>query len=111
MRPLVFSCALAACLAGNPPAPDPSLIARIQARITENLAHLPDYTCAQTIERSRRRDLHQSWRTADQVRLEVGYIGGRELFAYPGGERLDEADVRRPVPGGLIGRCVFAMFV
>jgi hypothetical protein len=109
MRPLAFCCAITVCLAGNPPAPDTPLIARIQARITENLAHLPDYTCTQTIERATRRSPHETWRTADQVRLEVGYVGERELFGYPGGEQLDEAEVSHLVPGGVIGSGDFAM--
>src|SRR5689334_21400623 len=109
MRITVLACAVSACLAGNLPVTDPSLVARIRTHVAENLARLPDYTCTQTIERATRRSSRDSWRTADLVRLEVAYVGDKELFGYPGGEQLDEAEVTRLVPNGVIGSGEFAM--
>lgn len=32
--------------------PQPEMVARVRQRMAENLAHLPNYTCLETIERS-----------------------------------------------------------
>ncbi|HZU27409.1 MAG TPA: hypothetical protein VFA04_17915 [Bryobacteraceae bacterium] len=109
MRPLALICAISACLAGNAPSDDALLLARIRARMIENLGRLPDYTCVQTIERATRHSPRDSWRTEDLVRLEVAYVGDRELFGYPGGDQLDEAEVTRLVPTGAIGSGDFAL--
>src|SRR5581483_7257101 len=98
MRPLALICAISASLAGTLPAEDATLLARIRAHIVEDLSRLPDYTCTQTIERSTRRSARDGWRTEDLVRLEVEYVGKRELFGYPGGEQVSEAEVTRVVP-------------
>jgi hypothetical protein len=109
MRPLALICAISAGLAGNLPVDDAALLARIRARMANDLARLPDYTCTQTIERSTRRTPHESYRTEDLVRLEVAFVGDKELFGYPGGERVDEAEITRLVPTGAIGSGDFAL--
>src|SRR5579884_31633 len=104
---LALFCAISACVAGTLPAENGSLVARIRARMIEDLARLPDYTCTQTIERTTRHSPHDGWRTEDLVRLEVAYVGNKELFGYPGGEQLDEAEISRLVPNGAIGSGAF----
>jgi hypothetical protein len=43
------------------------------------------------------------FRDRDTVRLEVAYIGGRELFPYPGADEIAETEVSRLAPDGPIG--------
>ena len=59
-----------------------ALVTRVRQRMAENLAHLPNYTCLETIERSvRRRTKDNVFR--DRVRLEMGFIEARELRLRP----------------------------
>ena len=54
------------------------LLSRIKRHMREEIAHLPDYTCLQTVRRFRDKG------PADTVVLQVLYAGGKELYASPG---------------------------
>jgi hypothetical protein len=79
---------------------DPQL-ARIRAKMADNLRRLPNYTCLMTVARSARpagrvRDLvHQ-----DTIRLEVAEVGDKELFAWPGAALVDQR-IEDFVPDGV----------
>ena len=93
-------------------AADPSaeLLARIRQRMVDNLARLPNYTCLETIER--RAGPVDSRRLAliDRLRLEVAYVGRRELYAWPGAKRFEEKPIDEIVGrGAAIGLGSFAL--
>lgn len=89
--------------------PDVLLLARVKARMAENLARLPNYTCTETIERSVRRARGRRFELLDLVRLEVALVGGKELFAWPGAGGFEEREIRDfAPPGGAIGNGNFA---
>ena len=73
------------CGAQTPPSAETLLLSRIREKIASNLASLPSYTCLETTERSERADRAASFRVSDILQLEVAEIGGKELFAKPGG--------------------------
>jgi len=104
MRLWFVCCAL---VAAN--AQDPSLLDKVKARAGENLKRLPNYTCTETIDRfvERRRfgKLHRA-----PVRLDVAYVGGKELFGRPGSGKIDEPDIAKFVDRP-IGNGQFALFV
>jgi hypothetical protein len=83
-------------------------LARIRQRVERFTAQLPDYTCLETIERSTRNSAARPFKRVDTVRLEVGQIGGKEVFSWPGAERFDEAGPSDLVGAGTISTGEFA---
>jgi hypothetical protein len=96
----------------NPHAPmDPDLLllARIKVVMSENLARLPDYTCLQTIERSRRQGPKRKFELQDTIRLEVAMVKGNELFSWPGAGKFEDRKISDIVGGGAIGNGNFGI--
>jgi len=90
------------------PAPDLSLLSRIKGKVAENLRRLPNYTCTQTIVRSLRRKPSAKLQRLDTVRLEIAYVGGKELYGWPGSGKIDQSQITKLV-GGTIGNGDFAV--
>jgi hypothetical protein len=78
--------------------------------MAENLSRLPNYTCLQTIERSRRRADGRKFEPLDRVRLEVALVEGKEVFGWPGGDKIAESEITNLV-SGTIGNGDFALFL
>lgn len=100
---------LLCCALPQPAAQPAQLLARIRQRMTDNLAHLPDYTCRLTIERSSRPAAVKAFSFVDRLRFEISYVGGKELFAWPGAEKFEEKGVFDLVPGGTAASGSFAL--
>jgi hypothetical protein len=88
---------------------DQLLLARVLARMSENLKKLPNYTCLQTIERGRRASENQHFQPVDRVRLEVGLVDGKEMFSWPGAGNFEDRELADMVAGGAIGNGNFAL--
>lgn len=86
------------------------LLTRIKIRMAENLTRLPNYTCLQTIERTRRRAGGSKFEPLDRVRLEVALVEGKEVFGWPGGDKIAESKITNLV-SGTIGNGDFALFL
>lgn len=86
-----------------------ALLERIRLRAKANLSRLPDYVCLQTVERFRRPEPKAEFEPVDTLRLEVGLVGDRELFAWPDAARFSEKDVTELVQRGTIGNGAFAL--
>src|SRR5579871_5835290 len=84
------------------------LLTRIRTQMARTLARLPDYTCRETIERSLRRPPSKRYESRDVLRVDVAYLNGRELYAWPG-DRLGERPLFDLVPDGSIGTGNFGM--
>jgi len=84
---------------GQEPRPDleRELVQRVRQRMADNITLLPDYTCLETIERSVRTAGKKNPLVSDRIHLEVAYVGGNELFAWPGSEHFD-ADLFEELP-------------
>lgn len=91
--------------------PEALLLARIKVRAAENLQSLPNYTCLETIERSHRRAAGRRFELNDVIRLEVGYVDRKEVFAWPGSGKFEDTDITDMVSGGTIGNGSFALHV
>jgi hypothetical protein len=89
--------------------PDLVFLGQVKTRAAANLSGLPNYTCTQTVERSRRRPASRKFELVDTLRLEVALVDGKEMFAWPGAERFEERDLSQMV-GGTIGNGDFALF-
>src|ERR1700694_3900221 len=96
------------CHAQSELAPEVLLLAHIKAKMADNLARLPNYTCTETIERSTRRAPSRRFEMLDTVRLEVALVEGNEMFGWPGAKRIDESDITKLV-SGTIGNGDFAL--
>ena len=65
-------------------APDVALLARIRTHMLETLERQPNYTCVETVERSRRAAAARRFQLQDTLRLEVALVEGHEMFGWPG---------------------------
>ena len=84
-------------------------LARIRVAAAENLQRMPNYTCVQTIERSRRIGPKRRFELLDTIRLEVALVDGKELFSWPGAGKFEDRRIGDLVGGGTIGNGNFAL--
>jgi hypothetical protein len=89
--------------------PDVLLLARIKVHMEQNLSSLPNYTCLETIERSRRRAPSRRFELVDVLRLEVALVNRKELFSWPGAGKFEESEIFEFVQGGSIGNGSFGL--
>jgi hypothetical protein len=103
MRFLAMMWVLPLLRAQEPLPPDLAALAQIRARMLYNLAHQPNYTCIETIERSSRTKSTKKYRISDTLRLEVALVDGKEMFGWPGSKKFEDSDVTKMVTTGTIG--------
>ncbi|MEK7406829.1 MAG: hypothetical protein AAB225_17265 [Acidobacteriota bacterium] len=103
--------ALSAFGAPQAAAPELVLLGRIRQRMAEDLARLPNYTCLETIERSVRRAPDRELAFRDRVRLEIAFIGRKELFAWPESGRFEERLLTELITAGSFGTGNFGLHV
>src|SRR5271165_376307 len=97
------------CLRAQPPlSPDLEALSRIRTRMIFNLQHQPNYTCVETIERASRSKSTARFKIIDTLRLEVGLVDGKEMFAWPGSKKFEDSDLTKIVTSGAIGNGNFA---
>jgi hypothetical protein len=99
-----------ACQAQQELPPETLLLAKIKAKVAENLSRLPNFTCTETIQRSLWYRSTATPEMVDTVRLEVAFVQSKELYGWPGAARIDEPDITKMV-GGSIGNGYFALFL
>ena len=104
-----ISIAIAAGASGGQ-TPGAGQLARFQEKVRQDMASIPNYTCLETIERTRREPNSRNFKPMDTVRLEVSSVAGKELFAWPGASQFEDGDVRSLVTGGTMGTGMFARF-
>jgi hypothetical protein len=85
------------------------LLARIRAHAVETLRRQPNYTCVETIERSRRKAGTRRYELVDSLRMEVALVDGREMFAWPGEKKFEEKPLSELVTNGAMGNGNFAL--
>jgi hypothetical protein len=79
------------------------LLARIRKNMTETLSRLPNYTCREKVDRRIRYPFERPHEDSDLIHLEVLYVGGRELFAWPGSTRFGEKAITEFIIIGAVG--------
>jgi hypothetical protein len=90
-------------------APEVLLLSRIKRHMEEVLSRQPNYTCLETIERSRRLGKTRRFQLVDALHLEVAVVEGKELFSWPGEREFKDRDLRELAPTGAIGNGSFAL--
>jgi hypothetical protein len=112
---LVLACRLAAQTVPPDLPPDlpPAtlLLARIKSHMRQELAHLPSYTCLETIARFHREPGAKKIEPLDTIRLEIVLGDHREWYGSPGDKNLSEDHPGHFIGSGMIGDGVFALAV
>lgn len=86
----------------EPLPPEMRQLVRIKQRMSENLRHLPNYTCLAEISRFEHGRRDSTWLPLDSFSVEVALVGNDEWFSHPGAGRLETRDLRELVPTGLL---------
>jgi hypothetical protein len=102
--------AAAAVLQAQAQSPELSLLDKVKARAVQNLNGLPNYTCTESIQRLVHAAREKRFRHWDTVRINVAYVGGKELFGLPGTGRVDQSNYEELVRGPM-GNGEFALFL
>src|ERR1700689_886142 len=111
VRTVAVLCAAALGIAAQTPAPeDPTLLQRIRTHMMEGLASQPNYTCLETVQRSRRNGAAGKFEALDTLRVEVALVNGKEMFAWPGSKQFEDTDMRAFVPTGMFGNGDFGLY-
>jgi hypothetical protein len=82
---------------------------RIRTQMAELLRGQPNYTCTETIERTRQTPANRS-KVEDTLRLEVALVDGKEMFAWPGSKQFEDRDLGELVSTGMFGNGNFAIY-
>jgi len=90
-------------------ADDSDPLTRIREHMREYLAHLPDYTCKVTIERSERRNARARFVARDRLTLEIAYASGHEYYAWPGDSRFQNTIDELLPHSGMVSEGSFAL--
>lgn len=109
MRWLLWPVTLLACQCQQLPS-DLLLLGQVKGKMIANLTRLPNYTCAETIERGQKPLSSKKFQTHDTVRLEVALVEGHEVYGWPGSNRIAESELSTLV-GGTIGNGDFGLLV
>lgn len=84
-------------------------LARIKSAIKKHLEGMPNYTCLQTVERYQRLPNAKTESLIDVLRLEVAYVTGREMYAWPGSTQFEDTELREIVTTGAFSTGGFAL--
>src|SRR6185503_21128272 len=82
---------------------------RIRAHMAEFLRGQPNYTCTETLARTRQAPAARS-KVEDTLRLEVALVDGKEMFAWPGSKQFEDRDLSELVSTGMFGNGNFAIY-
>jgi hypothetical protein len=94
---------------GQDLSPEVLLLARFKQKIRQDLSHVPNYTCLETIDRSQRANRARSFQPIGTLRLEVSKVGAQELFAYPGTAQFEDSDLKKFITHGAISNGMFEL--
>ena len=83
-------------------------LARVKARVQENLRTVPDYTCLAVTDRFEQGFRDAAPRQVDVVRMEVAHSGGTDLYAWPGATSFEASSAAELIGAGMYGSGEFA---
>ncbi len=89
--------------------PEQKRIEQITEKMRLNLVRLPNYTCTETIERTRKAPDGVTV-LEDTLRLEVGLIDGQEIFAWPGSSEFLDTELKNLIGSGTYGNGAFGLY-
>lgn len=77
-------------------------LAQIRRNVQASAMQVPDYACLETIQRYGRPSPKKPFRHIDTVQLEVGMIGNKEVYSWPGAETFDDITPGEIVSAGTV---------
>ncbi len=89
----------------QPPQPLPEHVvklAQIRRNVQASVLQVPDYACLETIQRYGRQSVKQPFKHIDTLQLEVGVIGNKEVYSWPGAETFEDGAPGELVSGGTV---------
>jgi hypothetical protein len=86
------------------------LLSRVKNHIKEEVQHLPDISCLETVQREYQ-PAKGRMRPLDTVRLEILTNGHKELFASPGDRKFSERHPISYVGSGMLGDGLFGVYL
>src|SRR5260370_30837715 len=81
--------------------PEVLLLSRIRRHTKDDLSHLPNFTCLETIERSTRNSPLKPFDVRDVVQVEVAHVGEGELFAWPRASNFENRPLADMIGTGM----------
>lgn len=109
MRVLLILWAFCCIFGPAIPAQESDLLSRIREKMAGVLQRQPNYTCTETVERSRQLPGNRA-RIEDTLRLEVALVDGKEMFAWPGSKQFEDRELGDFVSTGMFGNGNFAIY-
>lgn len=91
--------------------PDDAFLNDALAKARRHLAGLPDFVCAQTVERSERSPKESAFRLRDRLHLEVTSVNGQERFARADRPGAEDRELRYLVTRGVTTTGGFSAFL
>ena len=79
------------------------LLPRIQHKVAEYVAAIPNYTCTEIIHRYQRPRRVKEFQMLDTIKLEVAVLNGTERFALAGSTEFGDQDLLKEIVGGSYG--------
>lgn len=86
-------------------------LSKIRRQATAAVTQAPNYACLETVERYARENPKSKWRQLDTLLLEVGMIGGKEIYAWPGSESFDDVAPGEIVSSGTVSTGEFVQLL
>jgi len=86
------------------------LLARVKNQIKQEVGHLPDVSCLESVEREYQ-PVKGKVRPLDTVRLEVLTNGEKEWFASPGDRKFSNRQPINFVGSGMLGNGLFGLYL
>jgi hypothetical protein len=90
--------------------PEVLLLSRVKNHVKEELRHLPNISCLETVQREYQ-PAKGKMRPLDTVRLEVLTNGDKELFASPGDRKFSERHPISYAGSGMLGDGLFGLYL
>ena len=84
-------------------------LSQVNRNMRQALANQPDYTCLATFDRYRWMINEPAERKIDTVRVEVAFVGGHELYSWPGEGKFSDVPLSSMVGVGMMGDGDFAV--
>lgn len=99
----------AVCAWGQSLSGPPDLLERFRVQMLETLGRQPNYTCLETVERTRQSPAG-GLQMKDTLRLEVALVDNKEMFAWPGSKEFEDRDLRELVATGMFGNGNYGLY-
>jgi hypothetical protein len=107
---LLLTCSICAWAQPANLRPETTLLAEVKEKMLELLGSQPNYTCLETVERTRQAPGGSS-KVEDTLRLEVALVDGKEMFAWPGAKQFEDRDIRELVTTGMFGNGNYGLYL